>query len=273
MQIVSPRGPQRRRLAGLLLAPCSNDAAENQFLKHLTQDITVILSTWGSCKHRNTFVVHCSCVSPPFFFLSLFSPFLQFSLSTVLGFNHCCNWQLPAVQTHACTHAHTHSYSHTVAAASPSGNVLCVCVLWGQKRGRYGEIRIMKEGEFQNCRPTHQSVCCEALWGSGATQPNFNYLRGGKKWHGRRFITEHNIVFEFPETRMLPRLSQINNWPCHMGRRPSSIYKGTDACTVHCLWETSCEFTSAGIPESLIRPADQHSTNSSIAWMLVRLTG
>lgn len=105
----------------------------------------------------------CPCSSvclsfrtPFFFFLSSFLP-LSFPLSTVLGFNHCCNWQLPAVQTH------THTLALCLAAANPSGNVQYVCVLWGQERERYGEIRIMKEGEFQNCRPTHQHTNLSAV--------------------------------------------------------------------------------------------------------------
>lgn len=90
----------------------------------------------------------------------------------------------------------------------------------------------MKEGEFQNCRPTHQSVGCEeALWGSGAVQPNFNYLR--EKRHGWRFIREHNIL----ESRMLLQLSQINNWPCHTESVPHTVYIGTKAhrfCWKYC---------------------------------------
>lgn len=101
-----------------------------------------------------------------------------------------------------------------------------MCVCCGGRRERYGEIRIMKEGEFQNCRPTHQSVCCEALWGSGAVQPNCNYLK--EKRHGSRFIREHNIVLELLETMMLPQLSQINNWPCHTESVPHAVY--TDTC-------------------------------------------
>lgn len=90
----------------------------------------------------------------------------------------------------------------------------------------------MKEGEFQNCRPTHQSVGCEeAVWGSGAVRPNFNYLR--EKRHGWRFIREHNIL----ESRMLLQLSQINNWPCHTENVPHTVYIGTKAhrfCWKYC---------------------------------------
>lgn len=88
-----------------------------------------------------------------FFFLPSRLSLLFLYLSTLLGFNHCCNWQLPAV--HVLSHKHTHARVLCLAAANPSGNVYA-CVLWGQERERYGEIRIMKEGEFQNYRPTHQ---------------------------------------------------------------------------------------------------------------------
>ena len=109
----------------------------------------------------------CLSFRTPFFFsLSSFLP-LSLPLSTVLGFNHCCNWQLPAVQTH--THTHTHTVSCALSSCCKSlwqctvCVCVCLCVLWGQERERYGEIRIMKEGEFQNCRPTHQHTNLSAV--------------------------------------------------------------------------------------------------------------
>lgn len=44
-------------------------------------------------------------VSHPSVYLSISIPLLailSLFLYTVLGFNHCCNWQLPAVLTHTC---------------------------------------------------------------------------------------------------------------------------------------------------------------------------
>lgn len=73
----------------------------------------------------------------------------------------CCKslWQY-------CTHAHVCESAHTcVCVLASVCKLACMCV-WGARRGRYGEIRIMKEVEFQNCRPTHQSVCYEAWWGN-----------------------------------------------------------------------------------------------------------
>lgn len=118
----------------------------------------------------------------PSVYLSISIPLLailSLFLYTVLGFNHCCNWQLPAVLTHTCIRflcalllqiPLAISYVCVSVRARVLVSVcvparVCVCV-WGARRGRYGEIRIMKEVEFQNCRPTHQSVCCEARWGN-----------------------------------------------------------------------------------------------------------
>ncbi len=109
-----------------------------------------------------------------------------------------------------CLCAHIHTHTLCLAAANPSGNVY-VCVLWGQEREiwRDKDNERRRVSELQANSPTQQSVCCEALWGSGAVQPNCNYLR--EKRHGSRFITEHNIVLELLENLMLPQLSQINN--------------------------------------------------------------
>lgn len=62
-----------------------------------------------------------------------------------------------------CTHKHTHTHMLCLAAANPSGNVYAY-VCCGGRRERYGEIRIMKEGEFQNYRPTHQLNNLSAVW-------------------------------------------------------------------------------------------------------------
>lgn len=97
-----------------------------------------------------------------------------------------------------------------------------------------------------------------------------------------------NTNIGFLKTRMLPCLSQINNWPCHTGRMPRTIYRGTDACrsaTLGCtapltvcasafhICKAAVSFPSAGIRENLIRLAVQQSANSGTSYRLVKLTG
>lgn len=184
------------------------------------------ISQWKFCSNngkgfmrKNTFVSLftvalsvCPSISLPFsFFLSLSLSFLlslSFPLSTLLGFNHCCNWQVPAVHVHIHTQ-HTCALPSCCKSLWQSTVYVCVHVLWGQEREIWGDKdnERRRVSELQANSPTQQSVCCEALWGSRAVQPNCNYLR--EKRHGSRFVTEHNIVLELLENLVLFQLKRI----------------------------------------------------------------
>lgn len=94
-----------------------------------------------------------------FFFLPSRLSLLFLYLSTLLGFNHCCNWQLPAV--HVLSHKHTHTRALPSCCKS-LWQCICVCVVGAGEREiwRDKDNERRRVSELQANSPTPQSVCC-----------------------------------------------------------------------------------------------------------------
>lgn len=174
----------------------------------------------------------------PSVYLSISIPLLailSLFLYTVLGFNHCCNWQLPAVLTHTCIHflcalllqiPLAISYVCVSVRARVLVSVcvparVCVCV-----RGQEREIWRDKDNERSGVSELQANSPVCLLWSSLRKLELCSQIViiWEKKDMAQDLLENTTLCWTYCGTMMLPQLCQFNNWPCQAESVPRNRY-------------------------------------------------